>query len=77
MSLLFVALASVGLSVLPQETPAPAAKQERKICKTETDTGSRMGARRVCHTEAEWRSIADQTGKDMDRRSRQDRSGAQ
>lgn len=32
---------------------------ERLICRTQSNTSvSRMGARRVCHTSAEWREIA-------------------
>ena len=70
MSLVFAALALAGLSA-PQETPAPAsapAKEEPKICKTEGFSGSRIRAKRVCRTEAEWRNEADRTGKAMDRR---------
>ncbi len=69
MSLVFTALA---LAVSPvQETPAPAAapaKEEPKICKTESFSGSRLRAKRVCRTEAEWRNQADRTGQELDRR---------
>ena len=74
MSFVFAALALAGFSPVqatPQETPAPAAapaKEEPKICKTEGFSGSRLRARRVCRTEAEWRGEADRTGKAMDRR---------
>jgi hypothetical protein len=43
--------------------PAPAApaatetpKAERKICKREMDTTSRMGSKKICMTAAEWKS---------------------
>ena len=75
MSLVFIALA---LAAVPapqasavQETPAPAAapaKEEPKICKTEGFSGSRIRAKRICRTEAEWRNEADRTGKAMERR---------
>ena len=42
--------------------PAPAApaaeapKEERKICKREMDSTSRMGGKKICLTAAEWKS---------------------
>lgn len=70
MSLVFAALALAGFSPLqatPQETPAPTtapAKEEPKICKTEGFSGSRIRARRVCRTEAEWRGESDRVAKE-------------
>lgn len=70
-------LASLALAFSPvqattaQETPAPTtapAKEEPKICKTEGFSGSRIKARRICRTEAEWRGETDRAGKSMDRR---------
>lgn len=64
-----VAAASVGTPVRAQEGSTPASAQEggtiviegkrdknnRKICKsTAPPTGTRMGARRICRTAAEW-----------------------
>lgn len=74
MSLAFAVLLLAGFSPqasTPQETSAPAttpAKEEQKICKTEGFSGSRIKAKRVCRTEAEWRGEADRTGKQMERR---------
>ena len=63
MSLILTALALVVLPI--QETPAPeTAKEEPKICKTEGFSGSRIKAKRVCRTAAEWRVEQDRTGKD-------------
>lgn len=62
MSLVLTALA---LAVSPvQETPAPEAPKEDKICKTEGFSGSRIKARRVCRTAAEWREQQDRVGKE-------------
>lgn len=38
------------------EAPKEQAKEERKICKREDDTTSRMGSKRVCLTAAQWRA---------------------
>ena len=37
-----------------QATPA-AAKEEKKICRTVEDTGSRLGNKKICMTAKEWR----------------------
>lgn len=37
------------------QQPTEAPKAERKICKREAATESRLGAKRVCLTAAEWR----------------------
>lgn len=36
---------------------APAAAAEKKVCRSETPTGSMM-ARRICRTRAEWAALA-------------------
>ena len=36
--------------------PAPAPVKEKKICVTDTSTGSIM-PKRICHTQAEWNAI--------------------
>lgn len=39
------------------------AQGERRICRrTEADSGSRMGTRRVCRTASEWRDAARRAG---------------
>jgi hypothetical protein len=51
-----------GASSTPSDTHRTGdtnANGERLICRNETTSStSRMAARRVCHTEAEWRAIA-------------------
>jgi hypothetical protein len=61
-ALIFAAGASSVLAETSSAAPAgpPAAKASSKndpnkiICKTEDTTGSRLGAKRVCHTRADW-----------------------
>ena len=36
-------------------TTPPAPKEEKKICKTIEDTGSRLGGKKICMTAKEWR----------------------
>ena len=47
------------------EAQAPTARtmpqSERRICRAERITGSRLGAARACHTEAEWAELRRQT----------------
>ena len=39
------------------------AKDEKKICKTIGETGSRLGGKRECRTQAEWDRIAEENQK--------------
>jgi hypothetical protein len=39
----------------PQPVPAP--KKEKKICRSEPVTGSILGGKSTCHTQAEWVQI--------------------
>jgi hypothetical protein len=57
MSLLLLLMAAAG--VTPADSTASNPVPERKVCKTETPIGSLAGRRRVCHTAAEWREIAE------------------
>ena len=68
---LFLAALAANVSVA-NETPAPAAKPapERKICKTEGDSASRLGGKRVCRTEAEWKASRESTSRDLEGRQR-------
>ena len=63
MSILFVTLALIGSAPSEAATAANAdartAKQERKICKKIAATESRLAAKRVCMTAAEWKRQRD------------------
>lgn len=69
MSVFFIALLFSG-SVAAQDAPATetSAKPEKKICKYENASESRLGGRRICRTAEEWRALADRTGKQLERR---------
>ena len=56
-------LASEAAATTPAQTSAPEAtktveaqKAERKICKREAVTESRMGAKKICLTAAQWKA---------------------
>ena len=63
LSVLLFASDTAATAVQPEAT-APAAveagkdqaKEERKICKREDDTTSRMGSKRICLTASQWRA---------------------
>lgn len=61
----FTSLVLAGLlSVVPatiahaqsgsNQAPAAAAEADKQICKKEKETGSRLAAKKVCRTKAEW-----------------------
>lgn len=52
------------------EASLDAAKQEKKICKTEKVTGSRTRTQRICMTEAQWRTLAEQTNRSLNEMTR-------
>lgn len=48
------------------EATGGSAPKEKKICRTENVTGSLIGKRRVCLTQAEWDKVAADTKKNLD-----------
>ena len=56
LSVLWLATEVPATSNQPDPAPAEASKEERKICKREMDTTSRMGSKRVCLTAAQWKA---------------------
>ncbi|WP_294235912.1 hypothetical protein [uncultured Sphingomonas sp.] len=47
------------LALAGQQTePTPPPAKEKKICRAQETTGSRLAAKRVCKTQAEWDEIA-------------------
>lgn len=63
-------LALVLAPVVAHETPAPAATPapQRKICKVQEATSSRLGAKRICRTEAEWKVEEKAVSRDLEKR---------
>jgi predicted secreted protein len=60
------ALAAAGPALAGDEDAAEKPKKEKKICRTESVTGSLARKRRICMTEAEWKEVNDRTRKDVD-----------
>lgn len=69
---LILALA-VSAPAVADQTPAPAATPapERKICKVQEATSSRLGARRICRTESEWKELDKDVIRDFGKRDRE------
>lgn len=55
----------------PADAPSPAPPSERKICRTEQETYSRMAAKRICRTAAEWKAIDGGVAGSVDTRRRE------
>ena len=65
--LLAAALAfAVAAPAVAAEDAPKAPEKEKKICRTELATGSRVRKHRVCLTEAEWRELATRTRKGLE-----------
>ncbi len=73
LSIVAAAILLTATGALAEETTGEtAAKQEKKICKTEKMTGSLTRVRRTCLTQAQWDRLAELTRKgvdDLDRRA--------
>jgi len=64
-SVLLFASDTEAATTMPEQAPAAAAEapnEEKKICKREAATESRLGAKRVCLTAAQWRERQDGAG---------------
>jgi hypothetical protein len=53
------------------------APKEKKICHTETVTGSLIARQRICKTQAQWDEIAAATRRDMDKYTRRQGMGGE
>lgn len=53
-----------GVAIAADSKPANAPKQEKKICKGDSDSTSRIAKNRVCRTKAEWRDMSGREGID-------------
>ena len=63
-SLIAAALLLVAAQAQPATTtPAAPVDPDKKICKTIKETGSRLGGKRECRTQAEWDRIAEEQSK--------------
>ena len=48
------------------QSPTPVPAKEKKICRVQETTGSRLGAKRICKTQAEWDEIAANARNDVE-----------
>ena len=58
------------LADTPKAQAAPATKSDdpnRMICRTEDAIGSRIKKKRICLTAAEWRDVASESGRTLER----------
>ena len=70
--LVVAAMISVSGVALADENGGKAQEpdKEKKVCRSEAETGSLLTKRRVCRTQAEWDRLAEQTEEDMRRYDR-------
>jgi hypothetical protein len=54
--LIMTAVAGSSVAAYAQ-APAAQEQEERRICKSVKETGSRLGRRQVCATQAEWKEV--------------------
>lgn len=59
------------------ESRDEAAPKEKKICRTETVTGSLVSKRRICLTQAQWDEMAANTKKDINKLNRSENLGGE
>jgi hypothetical protein len=64
---LAVALSAPAVAGNTDESNAQQAPKEKKICRTETVTGSLVSKRRVCLTKAEWDQLSQQARDSVNR----------
>ncbi len=70
-----VALAAPVLAKDDGNDRAPT--KEKKVCRTETVTGSLVAKRRICLTQAEWDQIAENTRKSLNDLNRRQNLGSE
>ena len=55
------------LALAGQQTePTPPPAKEKKICRVQETTGSRLGGKRICKTQAEWDEMAANARNDVE-----------
>jgi hypothetical protein len=61
-----LAMAVAAPALAKDESNGGATTKEKKVCRTESVTGSLIGKRRICLTQAEWDKVAAETKKNLD-----------
>jgi hypothetical protein len=69
---LLAPVASFAQVPAPQPATAPAARpvKDKKVCKAEEETGSRLGRKTICRTQAEWDELSYRQRQEIERKSR-------
>ena len=57
---------ATALIAQPQASTDPKSNANKQICRTMSDTGSRLGRYRACHTAQEWIELRRQTKQNID-----------
>ena len=71
------ALAMSGAAMAKDDGKEQAPVKEKKVCRTETVTGSLVAKRRICMTQAQWDEIAANARKSVDDYSRRQGRGSE
>ena len=68
---LIIPAAAAAQAPAPQPA-APAAKpaKDKRVCKATEETGSRLGRKTICRTQAEWDEISFRQRMELERKSR-------
>jgi len=69
--------ASAPVLAADKESGDQAAPKEKKICRTETITGSLVTKHRICLTQAQWDEMAERTRRDMNNLNRSSNLGGE
>lgn len=71
-SLIAVALIASATPLVAEETQPAAAIDKAKdkvVCRTQTETGSRLNKKKICMTLAEWRDLSFRQGQSIEKRT--------
>jgi hypothetical protein len=66
LNILAAVAATLALGSMAVAKDKPEGQKEKKICKTEGDSTSRIGGTRVCKTKAEWAGETEQRQRDAE-----------
>ena len=67
-ALLFLSAPAIAQDAQPADKAADKPAEEKKICRRVEVTGSYLGAKRECHTKAEWERMSEQARDSFNRR---------
>lgn len=70
MRILSAAVFLLATPAIAADDTAPAVAKEKKVCRASELTGSRLGGKTVCKTQAEWEADRLAHQRDLDKRSR-------